>query len=243
MAKIFISYKYADNQVWQGIDQKYWAIEENPWTGQKTRVNQATGRAYVNYLQEIIGEENVYKGEKENESLAGKSDDQIWEILKPKVHDSTVTLVVISPGMKDPNKSENSQWMPHEIRYSLREVERGERTSRTNALLGVVLPDYSGKYEYIFGKSSCQHCCNVRILNKYGNPYLFNILKGNIFNRKNDNGQPCQGLSCNTTIYEDGHSYLHLVTLKEFETESQKHIDTALKIKENADQYNIEKTI
>lgn len=244
MAKIFISYKYGDDQVWQGLDQKYWAEETDKITGVVTRETKATGRAYVNFLEEVIGKENTLKGEKGDESLAGKTEEQIWEILKPRVHDSTVTLVVISPGMKD-SEPEGEQWMPNEIRYSLWEVPRGEKTSATNALLGVIIPGRDGTYNYIYGKSNCPHCSHIRMLNKQANPYLFNILRGNIFNRKEDNGNACSGLYCNSTIYNGDHSYLHLVTLEDFtkDNKSQEHIDKALEIKENKDSYNVEKTM
>lgn len=242
MAKIFISYKYADNQVHQELDKKYWAEETNELTGTVIKETKATGRAYVNYLEELIGRDHIYKGEKDDESLDGKNEEQIWEIIKPKVHDSTVTLIAISRGMKETGQ-ENNQWMPHEIRYSLWEVERGDKTSSTNALLGVILPDQYGSYEYIYGKSSCPHCAHVNLIDKHNNPYLFSILKGNIFNRKSGNGQKCLNGLCSTLIYNDGHSYLHLVTLEEFIKDHQTHIDKALKIKDNCDLYSIEKTI
>lgn len=246
MAKIFISYKYGDNQVDQNLDQKYWAIEKDPFTGRDRRLNMATGRAYVNYLEEIIGKDNILKSEEQNESLKGKSEKQIWEILKPKVHDSSVTLIVISRGMKDSLNPENEQWMPQEIRYSLWEIDRGEKTSATNALLGVIIPDHNGRYDYIYGKSNCPHCTKINLIDKNNNPHLFKILKGNLFNRKSDNGKRCDGNFCNTVIYDDGHSYLHLVTLEDFikDNKYQEHIDKALKIKESGDSlYNIEKSI
>ncbi len=245
MAKIFISYKYADDQVWQGLDQKYWAEETDEQTGIPIKETSATGRAYVNLLEEIIGRENILKGEKEDESLKGKSEDQIWELLKPRVHDSSVTLVVISPGMKDTIEPESEQYVPNEIRYSLWEVPRGDKTSTSNALLGVIIPDRDGNYSYIYGKSDCLHCAHVNLIDKYNNPYLFNILKGNIFNKKGEAGQRCVGGLCTTTVYDEGHSYLHLVTLEEFikDGKHQDHIDKALEIKENKDQYDIEKTM
>jgi len=246
MAKIFVSYKYGDDQVWQGLDKKYWAEETDERTGIVKKEIKATGRAYVNFLQEILGEENIYKGEKQDESIKGKSEEQIWELLKSRVYDSSVTLVVISPGMKDPYESESEQWMPNEIRYSLWEVDRGDKTSITNALLGVIMPDRNGGYGYIYGKNDCPHCGHIRVLHKQTNPYLFNILKGNIFNRKNDNGRSCNGLFCNSTIYDsDEHSYLYLVTLEKFikDGKHQDHINKALEIKKNIDQYDIEKTM
>jgi len=245
MAKIFITYKYGDDQVWQGLDSKYWAEETDKRTGLVRKETKATGRAYANFLEEIIGKENILKGEKQDESLKGKSENQIWELLKPRVHDSSVTLVIISPNMKDNYEPESEQYMPNEIRYSLCEYDRGELTSATNALIGVITPNRAGNYEYIYEKSNCPHCGHIRMLNKQTNPHLFGILKGNIFNHKNGNKSTCQGLYCNSIIYNGDHSYLHLVTLEEFikDGKHQDHIDKALKIKENKDSYNVEKTM
>ncbi|HAT68323.1 MAG: hypothetical protein A2481_02715 [Candidatus Yonathbacteria bacterium RIFOXYC2_FULL_47_9] len=243
MAKIFVSYKYGDNQVEQSLDYKYWAVEKNPYTGVETKSNEATGRAYANFIQEIIGENNTYKGEKQDESLEGKSEEQIWEHLKPRVHDSTVTLVIISRGMKDFYTPESDQWMPNEIRYSLWEVPRGEKTSATNALLGVIIPDRDGRYDYIYGKSNCPHCANINLIDKHNNTYLFNILRGNIFNRDKGGTKRCVGGVCSTTVYDEGHSYLHLVTLEQFKDAPEHHVQKALEIKDNGDEYIIEKTI
>ena len=241
MAKVFISYKYGDDQVSQNLDRKYWAEETDEITGIIKKETKATGRAYVNFLEEQIGKENILKSEKQNESLKGKSEEQIWEILKPKVHDSTVTLIIITQGMKDLNEVESEQWIPNEIRYSLWEVDRGEKTSTTNALLGVIIPNRDNNYDYIYEKSNCQCCGHIKMLNKQNNQYLFNILKGNIFNRKNDSGSHCNG--CGSTIFTGDHSYLYLVTFNDFIGRSQEHIENSLRIKGNWNQYNIEKSM
>jgi len=228
--KIFASYKFGDNQVYQNLDQKYWA--ENAL--------EATARGYVNWIEEVIGRDNIYKGESDGESLSGKTDEQIWEYLKPMVHDSTVTLVVISPGMKDVFEPETDQWIPQEVRYSLWEVDRGDRTSATNALLGVVLPDRNNSYGYVWGQSNCAHCQHIPMLNK---EHFFSILKGNIFNKKGDDGTVCQGALCYSRIYDGDHSYLHLVSFPDFITNPNVHIDKALEIQSKKDEYEIEKSV
>lgn len=228
--KIFASYKFGDNQVYQNLDQKFWAED----------ALEATVRGYVNWIEEVIGKDNIYKGESDGEALSGKTEEQIWEYLKPMVHDSTVTLIVISPGMKNVFEPETEQWIPQEVRYSLWEVDRGGRTSTTNALLGVVLPDRNNSYSYVWGRSNCAHCQHIPMLNK---EHLFNILKSNIFNKKGDNGVMCQGASCYSRIYDGDHSYLHLVSFPDFITNPNVHIDKALEIQGNKDKYDIEKSI
>lgn len=243
MAKIFVSYKYGDNQVDQSrLDKKYWAVKTNPFTGKKERVSEATGRGYTNYIQELLASENdIYKGEKEDESLEGKTNEQIWEILKPRIHDSTVTLVVISKGMKDISRGESNQWMPTEIRYSLWDIANGGRRSLTNALLGIIIPDCNGSYEYIYRRSNCSLCSNINFIDKINNPYLFKILKGNIYNRKNDSGEKCKYIFCSTIKYYGEHSYLHLATFNEFCLNPKVHVDKAIENQRNIEDYDIKK--
>lgn len=96
--------------------------------------------------------------------MSDKSEDYIWEHLKDKIYDSTVTIVLVSPNMKEPNKCERNQWIPWELSYSVKKTTRGGRTSQRNALLVVILPDKNGEYSY------------------YDNLKLFRILEKNINN-------------------------------------------------------------
>lgn len=149
--KIFVSYKYKDNDV-----------EELKEATSPTWPND-----YVTYIQNHIinnKSDNIYKGENSDEDLSDKSEDYIWNHLKDKIYDSTVTIVLISPNMKEPLKWERNQWIPWEISYSVRKTTRGGRTSQRNALLAVILPDKKGSYDY------------------FNNLTLFKILQKNIDN-------------------------------------------------------------
>lgn len=149
--KIFVSYKYEDDDV-----EELSEATSPTWPSD-----------YVTYIQDhIINSEsdNVYKGENRDEDLSDKTDDYIWEHLKSKIYDSTVTIVLVSPNMKEANKWESNQWIPWEIAYSVRKTTRGGRTSQRNALLVVILPDYNGEYDY------------------YDDLKLFRILQKNIDN-------------------------------------------------------------
>lgn len=149
--KIFVSYKYKDSDVQElsmpGIIQPTWVSD------------------YVEYIKKhILASEDIYKGENQDEDISEWPVYKIEEHLKVKIRDSSVTIVLISPNMKEPYKWEKSQWIPWEIQYSLRETTRNGRTSHNNAILAVVLPNKNGSYDY------------------YNKDNLFSILKSNINN-------------------------------------------------------------
>ena len=58
----------------------------------------------MDVLESCLGKNNVYKGEQRNEDLGDKSDEYIWEHLKDLIYDSSVTIVLVSPNMRDKNK-------------------------------------------------------------------------------------------------------------------------------------------
>ena len=120
---------------------------------------------YVDYIKNnLLKENDIYKGENSDEDISLWEEEEIWEHLKDKIYDSTITIVLISPNMKEPRKWQRSQWIPWEISFSVRETTRSNRTSHRNALLAVILPDRNGSYTY------------------YDKDNLFPILKSNIEN-------------------------------------------------------------
>lgn len=147
--KIFVSYKYADKDV-EPIGFDY----------------STTARDYVTKLQSQMKrlQYGINKGEKDDEDLSYLSEDTIWSKLKDRIYDSSLTIVLISPNMKEYGKHEYSQWIPWEISFSLRETTRNDRTSHSNAIVSIILPNCNGSYEYF---KSMKH---------------FNILKSNIDN-------------------------------------------------------------
>lgn len=133
--KIFVSYKYWDHDV----EYLSGYSSSNP-----------KARDYVDWIENYFTNksDHIYKGENNGEDLSDKSDEYIWSELKDRIYDSTVTIVLISPGMKEQGKWERNQWIPWEISYSIKEMTRGGYTSRSNAILAVVLPDHNGSYSY-----------------------------------------------------------------------------------------------
>lgn len=133
--KIFVSYKYAD---------------ENVYSVPNVSDNRPKARDYVTWLERKFTDrtDHIYKGEHDDEDLSNMSDDYIWTKLKDRIYDSTITIVLISPNMKEAYKWDKSQWIPWEIAYSVRETTRNDYTSHANAVLGVVLPDKNNRYDY-----------------------------------------------------------------------------------------------
>lgn len=150
--KVFVSYKYADGDV-EPLQNYYFT----------------TVRDYVTKFQEKAYAQGIVinKGEKDDEDLSHLSEDTIWKKLKDRIYDSTVTVVFISPNMKEPYKLDKNQWIPWEISFSLREQPRNGRTSHANSLIFVILPNKRGTYEY-YRYMSHFNIVAENIKNQYG---------------------------------------------------------------------------
>lgn len=224
--KIFVSYKYADDQV------KDLVLGEN-----------STVRDYVDEFEEKLdSSDNIYKGESEGEDLSNLSDDTIWEKLKNRIYDSSVTIVFISPSMREKWKSDRDQWIPWEVSYSLKETSRKNKngdsvTSHSNAMIAVVLPDENDSYTYYLeAKNCCSGGCTMHHTNK-----LFEIIKKNKFNRiKNASKRTCDN---NDTIWSGTCSYIEAVKWSSFIEDYQKYVNSAVNRQEHIDEYNICKEI
>ena len=215
--KIFVTYKYSDPYV-QNLQGIYFT----------------TVRHYVDELQNLLDvDDHIYKGENDGESLEDFRDETIATKLKDKIFDSSLTIVMISKGMKEINKSENDQWIPWEVSYSLKELSREGKISKMNAILAVVLPDEYGSYEYFL---TYNPYCNSTT---YNINRLFKILKENMFNIKKPVMRECQGIR----IYEDYFSYIYSVRWDLFKGDINKYIEIAFKIKDNMKDYNISKMV
>ena len=218
--KIFISYKYADGKVLQ--------------LNNGNRLEKTTVRDYVDILQDFIDKsDHINKGENDNEDMDSLADTTIGSKLGDKIFDSSVTIVFISKGMKESNKSDKVQWIPWEIAYSLKEQSRNGERSKTNAVLAVVLPDENGRYEYFITNNSCSRNLNT--------DFLFDILKGNMFNKKTPDKYSCP--TCNGTHYQGEYSYISAVKWDDFKSNANTYINKAVKIKEDINNYELRKHV
>ncbi|MGZ9848311.1 TIR domain-containing protein [Macrococcus psychrotolerans] len=220
--KIFVSYKYADESVYP--------------------INQeciSTPRHYINeFVNKITNDVHIYKGEEDGNDLSEFKDGTIETRLKEKIFDSSLTIVFISPNMRDFLIEENDQWIPWEISYSLRDKKRNGKMSKANALLGIVLPDSTNDYSYVIKDNTCEKW-NCRTIDT---SKLFSIMKNNTFNIKNPTFSECDNHYIDK-VYLGKSSYMKLVKWKDFINNINVYVDKAFVIRENIEEYNIYKSV
>lgn len=181
--KYFVSYKYKDEKVAKLKDYFFEEVDEKmQFNSRNTRV-----RDYVDLLQAKIGSDHINLGERDGESLEEFLDHEIESELKKRIRQCSVTIIMISKGMKLINKTQKEQWIPWEISYSLRTVPTGGNTKQMNAVIGVVLPDETGTYDWYYtynlNCNSTTHHTNL----------LFKILSSNMFNLWEKQTRECNG--------------------------------------------------
>ncbi len=225
--KVFVSYKYADNKV-RPVDRGSLLANLTP----------TTARDYVNILQSAITDGvHTYKGEEDGNDLSEFSDDTIETELKRKIQDSSVTIVLVSKGMKG-YEDEADQWIPWEISYSLKEIAAADRTSRPNGLLAVILPDENGSYSYYLDE--CSHC-DTRT---HKTNTLFEVLRNNMFNLKNSETYASTCFMQHGQVYSGmDHSYAYQVKWDDFMADHELYIDHAATLRDNIENYDIQKVI
>ena len=220
--KIFVSYKYKDKNVFPlpeyepGADTDYFY----------------TPRHYVDKIIDKIGNEHIYKGELGDENMDDLSDDTVDSKLKEKIFDSSITIVLISPNMWDKSLPEKDQWIPKEVLYSLRDKSRGDRISKTNGMLAVILPEANGSYDHAVIHKECVTIWQTQ--------NYFNILSKNMFNKSVKNQKICQFCGgCHH--FGDDHSYIYLVKWVDFINNYNSYIERALELKEKLEEFEITK--
>ena len=107
--KTFISYKYSD-------------VVEGKTNNLRDRI-----------IVKMGDDAKFYRGEDGyTKDLSSYSASYIKETLKKMIRDTSVTILILSPNMKQ------SQWMNWELSYSLSEIERNGRTSHSNGVVAVI---------------------------------------------------------------------------------------------------------
>lgn len=225
--KVFVSYKYGDEKVAK-LKDCYLELVNGDW---KLRCRNTRVRDYVDDLQDKIGKDNINLGERDGESLEKFSDQFIETELKRRIRQCSVTIVMISKGMKTSNK-EKDQWIPWEISYSLRTIPTGSYTKQMNAVLGIVLPDENNSYDWYFTTDSFCRCTSHNTL------HLFKILRDNKFNIIDKRFRECNG---NKIYTNDEPSFIKAVKWNDFMhgNNCNYYIEKAIAIKENKESYDV----
>lgn len=170
---------------------------------------------------------SYYKGEtSESPNMDDLKTETIKKNLCDMMYDTSVTIVIISPNMKD------SKWIDWEINYCLRKQTRKGRTSQRNGVVGVIMK-VDGSYNWIKNKHMKEDGC---VVSTYNISYMYDIINNNRHN------QFPQLYSCNRCKCVDWltGSYISLVEEDEFLNNPQKFIKNAFDKSENdAEGYKI----
>lgn len=158
-----------------------------------------------------------YRGETASSpNLTTASAEYIKNTLKDMIYGTSVTIVIISPNMI------HSEWIKWEIEYSLKEISRQGRASKTNGILGVVMK-VNGNYDWLISHTTNQDGCTSRCV---ADNLLFEIINSNRYNLSTDDKFTCS--SCKSYSQLDG-SYFSLVEEHLFLADPNSYIENAYK--------------
>ena len=112
-------------------------------------------------ILDALGEDTTYyQGETaDSPDLTDTSTENIKKNLTDMMYDTSVTIVVVSPNLKA------SKWIDWEIEYSLKEISRKGRTSKTNGVVGVI-QKINGEYDWLVTKPKKDDGCSVRTIDE-----------------------------------------------------------------------------
>ena len=174
-----------------------------------------------NSIIDALGDDAIYyQGETSTSpDLSDTSTENIKKNLTDMMYDTSVTIVIISPNMK------NSNWIDWEIEYSLKNITRKGRTSHTNGVVGVIMK-FNGGYSWLKTTSTNGDGCTS---SSYDESKVYSIINNNRFNQ-NPKKYSCD--TCKTVNALTG-SYIAYVEEETFLSDPQKYIDNAYDKSEN----------
>lgn len=189
--KTFISYKYSEAQDLR--DRIIDALEEDA---------------------------SYYKGEtSDSPDLTDTSTENIKNNLKDMMFDTSVTIVIISPNMKE------SKWIDWEIEYCLKNINRKNRTSHTNGVVGVIMK-VNGNYDWFkYTTTNLDNCC----VSSYYDFKTFDIINNNRYNQ-DPKKYSCDKCKCVNALTG---SYIAFVEEDDFLANPDKYINNAYDKSEN----------
>ncbi|MGG0359592.1 TIR domain-containing protein [Bacillus tropicus] len=178
-------------------------------------------------ILEALGEDaKYYQGEtSDSPNMSDRTTEYIKEKLKDMIYSTSVTIVVISPNIK------LSEWVDWEIEYSLKQIKRGNRTSGTNGVVGVVMK-HNGDYSWLRPRTTNADGHTAISTN---NNYLYDIIVNNRFNQepKEYTCDVCKNVDMLTG------SFISLVEEEDFLANPTKYIDNAYEKSKNTANYDI----
>lgn len=199
MKKTFISYKYSEAQ------------------SLRDKIIESLGEAAL-----------YYKGETSTSpNLTDTSTQNIKNNLKKMIFDTTVTIIVVSPNIKQ------SKWIDWEIEYSLKEYKRNSRASKTNGIVAVI-QKINGDYSWI-RKKNIKNDGHSTYTNDTS--FLFDIINNNRFN------QVPKEYICEDCLTVDANkgSYISIIEEDDFLKNPDFYIENAYQKSQNVENYNLKK--
>lgn len=170
-----------------------------------------------------------YQGEKaDSPDLTGTTTDNIKEALKDMMYNTSVTIVIVSPNIK------KSKWIDWEIEYSLKEITREDRTSRTNGIVGVI-KKVNDSYDWLVETNEYSDGCKSRT---FKSELLYDIINNN---RLNENPPVYSCSNCKTVDKLTG-SYISLIAQEDFLEDPDMYIENAYDKASRIAFYNLCKT-
>lgn len=169
-----------------------------------------------------------YQGETaDSPDLTDYKTETIKKYLTDMMYDTSVTIVIISPNMKQ------SKWIDWEIEYCLKKITRKDRTSQRNGVVAVI-QKVNGNYDWFKYQTTNSDGCSVF---KYHEDLVYNIIKNNRYNQ-NPKVYSCKTCKCVDAL--DG-SYIAYVEEDDFIANPKKYINNAYDKSENdASGYDIQ---
>lgn len=178
---------------------------------------------------ESLGEAALYyKGETSTSpNLTDTSTQNIKNNLKNMIFDTTVTIIVVSPNIKQ------SKWIDWEIEYSLKEYKRNSRASKTNGIVAVI-QKINGEYSWI-RKKNIENDGHSTYTNDTS--FLFDIINNNRFN------QVPKEYICEDCLTVDANkgSYISIIEEDDFLKNPDFYIENAYQKSQNVENYNLKK--
>ena len=200
------------NDKFKGVNMSHKTFISYKWSeAQKLRDN---------IIAALGKDATYYKGEtSESPDLTDTSTENIKKNLRNMMYDTSVTIVIISPNMK------KSKWIDWEIEYCLKNINRKDRTSHTNGVVGIIMK-HKGNYSWFKTTIENADGCNS---SSYREELVYDIINNNRFN------QNPKKYSCNIckTVDSLTGSYIAYVEEETFLSNPSKYINNAYDKSEN----------